>query len=284
MDKYQILRKEGKLFGTIKRARQLHENRVLARIIKKQPTLLERFNKSAILIPLGNTIYFNKSISRIKSSNSKKKNWTESKPGLNTRFQENDLGRYSSRCHYTHYTYTPVIQSYGRILNGKLFCYIDGKKYIKNPPQGYKWENQNGLRIVSLRNPNIEYHVTSSELIQPNWYNIIRQRAILNYKTRQKLIREEILRQKTKAEKEKDWKIRLNEAIQTDCYIRIKDSLQSGNCELGTRSWATRHGINSNYVKLKEITDYLTEDRVKLAALTAIKRHKNSLLLGFSEL
>lgn len=284
MDKYQILRKEGKLFGTIKRARQLHENRVLARTIKKQPTLPKRFHKSAILIPLGNTIFFNKSIQSIRQSHSKKKNWTECTPGLNTRLQTNYLGRYSSRCHYTHYTYTPVIQSYCRILNGKLFCHIDGKKYIKNPPQGYKWENQNGLSIVSIRNKNIEYHVTASELIQPNWYNIIRQNAILNYKTRQKLIREEKLREKTKKEKEKDWKIRLNDAIKTDCYIRIKDSLLSGNCEAGTRSWATRHGIDSNYVKLKEITNYLIEDRVKLAALTAIKRHKNSLLLGYSEL
>lgn len=269
--KYQKLRNAGKLFGTIKRAVELRNKRGLNKV-RTIPTINLRYNKSRILIPLGSVE--SEQIKPLIKANSRKHNWDTRGPGFYTYIRTNDLGNYSGRCRYTHYTYTPIIQSYAIILRYKnqLRLQFDGKTYLKKAPQGYKWDSdENGIKIVSIKNSSIDYHVTAFDLTHNNWFNAIRNNARNNYKIRQKNLKELLISES-----------RIKRAIKTGCCVRLNDSLSSGNCLAGTKNWMKRHNIKSNYMPIKDVIQFISDNRVKLTVLYSVRRHLNSLKLGYS--
>ena len=281
LNKYQKLKADGKLFGTIKRAVKLAEERFKSKPSNEQ-SLYERFLSSRILVPLG--FVRTKSCEEMYKAYPRRKNWTHPTAGFKNDLVTNDLGTYSSRCKYRKYTYTVIIQSFARIINGKLWFHFDGKTYIKPAPYGYYWDNSNGIRIVSCRNHNIEYHVSAQDLISKKWYSDIRIMAVSNYETRRYILRQEKRDKKLEKKKQSLLQKRIKEAIKSDCYVTLKDSIKSGNCNTGTINWAISHGIKGNYTKLTSIVDSLHDERVKIVAITAMSRHKKSLELGYSPL
>lgn len=277
MDKYQRLRNGGKLFGTIKRARVLHDNRMIAKTVKSVQPLSTRYNSKRILIPLGSpNLSASPNITQILKENTRKKNWSANEPGLTTHLRTTNFGQYSRKCKYTKYGYALIVQSYGIVLKYKntLLFKFDGRTYSKKAPKGYKWDSdKNGIKLVSLRYKDKDYHPTSSELLRQDWFNILRNRANEYYKIRRETAR-----------LEKESLIQFKSAIKTDCHVRLNDSIKSGNCLAGTLNWLKDKGINNTYILLKDLSKYLNDKRVKLACLFAVRRHFESLKLGFSKL
>lgn len=283
MNKYQKLRLQGKLFGTIKRAVALREKRDSLKS-KKVMDLAGRFNRIVELIPLG--CYRSNSVDKIHEAHPRKQNWTSPKASFKTGLIINDLGKYSNRCKYTHYTYTPGIESFGRILNEKLFYHLDSKRYILKAPKGWKWStDSNGIKLLKTKNSQIEYHPTAFELVERNNLRNICNKAKELYQQRKQAEKKLRLQRLTEEKNKKEFDKRIKTAIKSDCYVLLNDSLKSGNCLAGTQNWLTSHKLGVlNYVRLKDIISYIDESRVKLVILYAIKRHNESLKVGYSKL
>lgn len=278
---YQNLRRSGRLCGTIKNAVSVREKRDSNKL-ESPPTLSSRFKNSARLIPLGEFGYKTESYLKIKSQNPRKKNWELPKAGLVSKLLTKDLGAYSGRCRYTHYVYCPLIQSYGRVLNGVLWAHLDGELLKLKAPRGWHWKcDSNEIAIAKNSNKDIDYHICASD-ISGNWKQRSKDlcsTALENYKKRSQ----------TNVSHKKFLSL-VNKAIKNRCYVRLNDSYNAGNCSVGTQGWCNYHKISGSCVPLRVLKSVILDtadpsfSRFKLVVLSAIKRHNNSLQLGYSTL
>lgn len=228
-------------------------------------------------------------------------------------------GQYSSRCRYTRLTYTPMIQSWGYVVNpSHLFIRIDRfdgiiSKIIKSP-RGYHWSiNVDGIMLISNSNPNVQYHPDAEDFLpmcdgrkdyfrqysvnkhSKGYAKLFRytpisinhvlksmvQKAKGNYAKAKEADRLAKLQNKSDKELEADLK-KLSRQGMTVC---VKDSLAIGNCMVGTMSWLGRVGIRSNHAdpitvwKLGKTTE---PKRVTLVIYQAIRRHQAEQRRGYS--
>jgi hypothetical protein len=269
-EKYQELRKAGKLNITIKKALEIHTTRTAAQTIQ-QPA---RYKK--IIIPLGD-----KDVSdwvhKIKQSNKSKKNWIGWRGAIISKPAELktiDNGQYSRRCRYTHYTYRVLVQSYGYIytVKGKrvLRASFAGQKNDYKAPRGWGWGlDQNGLFLAKNTNKDINYHITQSDLgLLPE----VTARAEENYKTRKEANKIDSLAEK----------IRLDEVM-----VCAVDSIRAGNCRAGTERFAEAHRINlQRHIPATVLARIATSDpkRVETVINFARKREAMEQVKGYAEL
>ena len=188
-----------------------------------------------------------------------------------------DNGRYSSRCTYTHWTYKPVVTSYGIVLNAgavlRWYWATDAPVDLA-VPHGYRWDRDgHGIRIVSLTDPRKDYHPDSDDL---RHYSAaaIRRQALQNFKKRQ-----EVARQK----REDEASIRRAEA--EGCMVCVADSVRAGNCKAGTISWAKQHRLDPDrHYRPSELLAIMngTAHKVRLVVTVALRRHRQEMSRGYA--
>jgi len=97
--------------------------------------------------------------------------WRESEPGYRSEENKIDNGNYSRKCTFTHYTYERIVESWGRVVGGKLTARIDmtddGVQVIRLQPwRGWHWELDNeGIKIVDAQGRR-DYHPTAHDLLR----------------------------------------------------------------------------------------------------------------------
>lgn len=228
----------------------------------------------------------------------KKKNYTNLQACFKpSHLKTNSHGKYSSRCKYERFSYTPMVQSFGYMVNkNTLYFRTDTDQGIISrtikAPRGFHFAIDHlGFKIQSNSIKSMDYHFTALDLLP---YAIKKN----DYKSGQLMVA--IAKSNYKARKQVDLKSAIfspdpnkvnrviREAEKLQVQISIVDSIRAGNCLSGTQAWAMRNHLNtSNHYQIQSIFDKLdgeNKDRVKLVILRAIERTKNELERGYSML
>ena len=226
----------------------------------------------------------------------RKKNYTNLQACFKpSHLKTNSHGRYSSRCKYERFSYTPMIQSFGYLINkNTLYFRTDTDQGIISrtikAPRGFHFAIDHlGFKIQSNSIKSMDYHFTALDLlpyaIKKNDYKsgqLMVAIAKSNYKARKQVnLKSDIFSPDPKRVNKV-----IKEAERLQVQISIVDSIKAGNCLSGTQVWAMRNHLNtSNHYQIQSITDKLdgeNRDRVKLVILRAIERTKNELERGES--
>ena len=274
-DTYQQLKDAGKLHGTIKRARELRESRNTAQSIVAPETLLER--RRALIAGPGLTSAVN--WRRISDAHSRKKNWRDSKPCFGkTSLVKIDLGRYSSRCTYTHYEYRIDVECWGRALGSKLYWHFDGKVSVFTAPRGWEWRiDANGVVLRMIGTPEIDFHPNVDNL-QTLSVRGMCQTARDNYAIRRKTERENA----ASIRQQRDL---LKRAEREGATVCLRDSLRAGNCSAGTVQWANSAKLDTRkHYRPSEIMGAAkpNDRRVSIVIAVALRRHREEMERGFA--
>jgi hypothetical protein len=248
--------------------------------------------RNCITIPIGTRR--SSYISRIYDH--KKKNYTDIQACFKpSHLKTNSHGRYSSRCKYERFSYTPMIQSFGYMINkSTMYFRIDTddgiiSRVIK-APRGFHFAIDHlGFKIQSNSIKSMDYHFTALDLMP---YAIKKN----DYKSGQLMVA--IAKDNYKARKQVNLKSDLfspdpkkvnkviKEAERLQVQISIVDSIRAGNCLAGTQVWAMRNHMKTNtHYQIQAISDKLDDDnanRVKLVILRAIERTKQEIARGYS--
>jgi hypothetical protein len=216
----------------------------------------------------------------------RKKNWNQPKVTFGkSRIETYSHGRYSSRCSYERLSYTKMVEAWGKIVNPtKLFVRIDSQRLINKiitAPRGWEWgSDQNGIKLVKVSSPKIEYHPTAAE-----FYSAAKDKKVIQGFTKKAKELHQKRQQTEKAEntKARVWKNAIATAIRRGDCVTVQDSLIAGNCSAGTLQFCHNHGI-SGYVTVKELTRKFPEikdERLKLAVLSSIRRNNEDYTRGY---
>lgn len=158
---------------------------------------------------------------KIPSQHSRKQNWNAPKTSLMpTRVLEINEGRYSSRCTYTHYTYTHMIECWGAIVGRYLVYRIDTSSGVKQGEvkafRGWAWKiDDNGLCMARGK---ADYHPSADDLLNGMTAGEMAHRARENHQRR------------IAADREKKHEQR---ALATT-RVTLHDARIAGNCLAGT--------------------------------------------------
>lgn len=287
------LKASGKLAGTIKAAmakwQARRDNRPLTsptnapRKVNYVDLLHKRAANRRRPVPLGRTLA-NHYWDLAKAEHPRRQNWESLTPttdkltngwSINTR----DNGKYSSRCTWTHYTYTVEVTSYGMILSPKRLRFrLADESRIINAPKGYGWQKDGlGIKLVKLDYTQADYHPTAEELQGPMLE--ITRTLRDNYRTRRQ---EEV---KTKRD-EKQTQAIIRKANREGLSVCVADSARAGNCYAGTVQWARQHGLNpTRHYSPKQLPAKSNGDtqRVRLVISQALRRHRREMETGQCE-
>lgn len=209
----------------------------------------------------------------------RRKNWNAPEPStIDDRYSwslKENMGRYSSRCTFTRWEYTPKVTCYAVILEErKLEFHWTDQVFLLTSPRGYRWDkDESGIRLVSLSVLDKDYHPNSDDLL---FYKRSEMSATINRLYSQRL---EVKR------KAREDKARVRRAEKEGAMICLRDSLKAGNCEVGTLSFAKRHGLDPkrHYLPttLLKIANGDTH-RVQLAVVIGLRRHRKEMQQGFA--
>lgn len=144
-------------------------------------------------------------------------------------------------------------------------------EYLVKLPEGFSFGiDGDGLKAYMVNSPKDDYHVTAADMLDPAAADGIVA----------KLERNRAKRLETAAKEA---------ALQAELegiYICYDDSIQAGNCTVGTTSFAIRHGLDTG--KHYKATELLKMNdnpgRVRLAIMAAKIRHNRDMKQGFCKL
>ena len=178
--------------------------------------------------------------SAARHANGRISNWEYPRPSIFPRaigeYDSIDNGRYSSRCKYTHWTYSPRYTSFGIItLGGRVMLYRRGftgslKSRILPAPSGMLWTIDNGLCLVR-QSDKMDYHPTCEDLQSPRFASVVREAMARNYAAR--------LAAKQEAKRQARFEARFQRDLATT-RVTLHDSRRAGNCIEGSLQFAER--------------------------------------------
>ena len=163
------------------------------------------------------------------------KNWRSATAstanGRTGRIQTHNLGRYSSRCQYTHYEYSPTMTSWGIVLADgiELAGRIGKQGFRLTAPKGFVFSSDALGAKLQSRDGKRDYHFSSDEVLAENAMRGMMQRARANW-SRQAEAR------KSEAQAKRDAKIYEQEIASV--RVTLDDSRRAGNCIEGSLTYA----------------------------------------------
>jgi hypothetical protein len=235
IDKYSKLRSEGKLNGTLKACRAKAAERAARKAIKKQPRLC--------VIPLGDLTEAQTKV-EAQRLNARIQNWEgrtieqNSLKSKSVNIVATNHGRYSSRCTYNRYTYRPAIRSCGAVTARRLLWFCGGEFGKIAAPRGWRFGRDiNGLFIARVNGTDAmnRYHFLMDDV--KGGAAGLRSAALAHEEKQRKAAAD-------KKAKQKAGKL-LDVARSLGVWVRVSDSLRSGNCAAGTMSFARSHNLGT---------------------------------------
>lgn len=125
--------------------------------------------KSKILIPLG-PIDAQTCRDLARERNPRIQNWRSPKPSdrKHVAIETHNLGRYSRRCTFTHYEYTPKLRSFGVVMDGgKTFAgVINRQKFKLTAPSGFRFTGDDLGAKIERTNGKADYHFNSDDVTE----------------------------------------------------------------------------------------------------------------------
>jgi hypothetical protein len=176
-----------------------------------------------------------------RDKNKRIQNWESAEPTVRRaslgEYRTTDHGQYSSRCKYTHYTYTPLYHSAITLgLNGCAVLHTYGfsgaiKSRAIKAPKGCKFSvDQNGL-LVRRISDSMDFHPTVADLKASDFATRIREGLAANFVARREVA-------KLAKNQQREAKIFAREIKST--RVTLSDSRLAGNCVEGTLAFAER--------------------------------------------
>jgi len=139
-------------------------------------------------------------------------------------------------------------------------------------PPGYHWERDpsgllDGLSAVITASPSDDYHPSGEDMLAENAAQEIVEKLLANRERRRVLRAEQVV----------------EAARAQGVFVCAADALRSGNCRIGTASFAARHGLElARHYDAQEIIGLAGEQaaRVRLVVTAAILRHEREMQAG----
>lgn len=176
-----------------------------------------------------------------RNSNGRIQNWTAAKASVHQftkgDYLTNDEGRYSRRCKYTKYSYSPLYTSCVEVSNcGSGLVYRRGfkgeiKSRVIHAPSGMKFQKDVLGLVLRRLSDGMDYHPTAKDLQSRKFAATVRAEMARNYKAR--------LAQK-KAEKQSKILEKLFQRDLSTTMVTLYDSRKAGNCIEGSLQFAEK--------------------------------------------
>jgi len=139
-------------------------------------------------------------------------------------------------------------------------------------PPGYHWERDpsgllDGLSAVITASPGDDYHPSGEDMLGVNAAREIVVKLLAN-RDRRRVLRAERVVEAARAQ---------------GVFVCAADSTRSGNCRIGTTSFAARHGLElARHYSAPDILSMadVQADRVRLVVTAAILRHEREMQAG----
>jgi hypothetical protein len=235
-NKYQDLRNQGKLHGTIKRAVALCARRT-------RQAAARRERPPTVALPLGPDDEQTAS-SLAYAAHPRKQNWRDAAATIDTipdpgwTVRETDHGAYSSRCKWHRISYRTVATSYCHAFETRLVARIFTTLYKLRAPRGWRF-GRDELGVYTVRNDEtreaFRYHLESDDV--RSGVRAIRTAGIAHEAGQRKAIKDRRLaREATKAERET--------LRRAGVWVSERDSRGVGNCRAGTATFARQNGLD----------------------------------------
>ena len=240
-EKYQELRKRGKLHGTIKRAVGLAKDREARK--KEADRIAWRKRSESTTSRMLRPIPFGpKTIAELQQRGerlrSRVRNWTAPQPCLDkidfeVEKWQDGFYRGGSRMHPL-YRYTVKLRCCGAVSPGQIVWFFDDQTRKLHAPQGWRFgRDREGLFLE--RNSNkakiYRYHFTNEDLASKSTLRA----AAIEHELKQQVKNRQIKGRKTKEKR----------AMRLGVLVMAQDSYASGNCYAGTATWARKAGLNT---------------------------------------
>ena len=207
-----------------------------------------------------------------KSKHSRRKNWKAPEADFITDVISRNHGKYSKKCWYTRWSYTPTLKSYAFVSKwgGKsiLYCHYSGNSFI-NAPRGWYWKiDVNGLCLRSHTSFQDDFHPTSDELKKGTKYLLGQAVKLRNNRNDLQCQQSEWIKQSLMGAR--------------GIMVGLQDSIHAGNCNVGSMAFAERYNldIEGYYTPSKLLKLEPSNQRIKLAILIAYRRHTSLLSKG----
>jgi hypothetical protein len=192
-------------------------------------------NEIKTIIPLAMSLQY-ETESAAKDLNGRISNWKSAKATTNDvtqgTYTSNNEGRYSRRCTYIKYSYTPLCTSYAILgdFGLDMVAKIDKKTFKIKVPFGYFFDADGyGIKLVNKKNAKMDFHFNTSHIVSSGG----RRQMV-------KSLKENWLLKKNAERKEKAQK-KLDKIFTRDLKttrVTLWDSQCAGNCIEGSIRFA----------------------------------------------
>lgn len=283
---YCQLKAEGKLTGTIANAMRLRaareDNPPLRQPSRYASGRILRLNEQRrlkrsqpVVVPLGDEQerYW---LDKAQSQNRRLREWSlgaEASAGRTRPYVLREIGSNSNRRKRSTFQRGIWVRSTATCYDFRV-CVLElgSKRHEIKAPRGYRWDvDENGLY---LRGRAGDYHPTASELLAGG-------------KEIARKLRKNAAIRKAERKKAKQQKAAIQKAEKEGATVCLRDSLNAGNCRPGSVNWAKRHGIDpQKHYTPSRLLSLANGDasRVALVVSVALRRHRQEMDRGFSEL
>lgn len=172
----------------------------------------------------------------IKRLAGRKQNVLSSWPTLGeTRLACHNRGKYSSRCTYTKWEYTPMIRCFAEVAGDTVSLYADflDTNHTIRAPRGYHWAQVDGLLALVRTSDGYEYHPDHHDLLLGARH--CQEKLLANRQLRKEADKA--------AKHQKREQQRILKSLPT-ITVTLADSRRAGNCDAGTHRFARLLGVD----------------------------------------
>lgn len=229
---YSALRRAGRLSGSISSCVARWSERDTRR--KRSDGVYGRVGIRHI--PLGE-VTSREAMERARAEYPRRKRWSGTQASRTSGIRV-DTGRYSSRCTWTKNDYVVCVESWGACTPHHMLCVVDGRRYRYAAPRGWRFGlDRLGLFVERSKSTSHlrRYHFDSDEAID---FRRLMESARAHDATQ--VIAERAKRQEAKLRKRD-----LERLKAVGVWVCFADSIRSGNCAAGTRSFARIAGLDT---------------------------------------
>lgn len=279
MQNYSALKASGKFSGTIKAATAKRKERDNS---QKQPRSVKGM-AATVLIELSD--YDQKKVeSAARSAEPRKKNWDAAEPDRASKVftvQTNDLGNYSSRCTYRHYTYTPKLRSCGKCTPQHLVAFVGANRHRMTARKGWEFgSDEYGMFVVRSSRRHIaeyRYHFDSADARSAR---VMFESA---RKHEQGILARKAADKARKAEEKQRSEVRDRLIESGNVWVSFRDARAAGNCAAGIRTFCGQNDLNTSAVyRIEDVQRLVAKDiRVQRTIDAALDRAVSDEIRGY---
>lgn len=279
MQNYSALKASGKFSGTIKAAKAKRQERDNN---QQQPRSVKGMAATVLIeLSFADCQWVS---GEAQKQEPRKRNWRSAESDRSSKtvtVQTNDLGNYSSRCTYRHYTYTPKLRSCGKCTAKHLVAFVGANRHRMTARKGWQFgSDEYGMFVVRSSRKYIteyRYHFDSED---------VRSARVMFESARkheQGILARKAADKARKAEEKQRSDVRNRLVESGNVWISFRDARAAGNCAAGIRTFCGQNDLNTSAVYRMEDVQRLAEKdtRVQRTIDAALDRAVTDEIRGY---